>query len=224
MAGLNSNSFYNVRIKKPLCSLCWVDQFAFRRRTGGEPDEPAVADGLFWGWSLADILWHLRSRRLPPPVSESNHSQRSQGRSNSSPAVCCCCSPGWISLAVWGERCPLFLTQVENILLHDRGHYVLCDFGSAINRFQNPQTEGVPVVEEEIKKSVLWVCFHPLSFLSLLSISFISTLWQQVHNSVLPGPRDGQPLRWTGHYDKGRHMGRKTSPSCTTGYTVVLTV
>ncbi|XP_029112408.1 AP2-associated protein kinase 1-like isoform X6 [Scleropages formosus] len=42
--------------------------------------------------------------------------------------------------------------KVENILLHDRGHYVLCDFGSATNRFQNPQNEGVPVVEEEIKK------------------------------------------------------------------------
>ncbi|XP_034547712.1 AP2-associated protein kinase 1-like isoform X6 [Notolabrus celidotus] len=42
--------------------------------------------------------------------------------------------------------------KVENILLHDRGHYVLCDFGSATNRFQNPQIEGVPVVEEEIKK------------------------------------------------------------------------
>ncbi|XP_040011262.1 AP2-associated protein kinase 1-like isoform X4 [Xiphias gladius] len=42
--------------------------------------------------------------------------------------------------------------KVENILLHDRGHYVLCDFGSATNCFQNPQTEGVPVVEEEIKK------------------------------------------------------------------------
>ncbi|XP_069034127.1 AP2-associated protein kinase 1-like isoform X5 [Embiotoca jacksoni] len=42
--------------------------------------------------------------------------------------------------------------KVENILLHDRGHYVLCDFGSATNRFQNPQTEGVAVVEEEIKK------------------------------------------------------------------------
>ncbi|GAB0200351.1 AP2-associated protein kinase 1 [Grus japonensis] len=42
--------------------------------------------------------------------------------------------------------------QVENILLHDRGHYVLCDFGSATNKFQNPQTEGVNAVEEEIKK------------------------------------------------------------------------
>ncbi|XP_076010196.1 AP2-associated protein kinase 1 isoform X3 [Genypterus blacodes] len=42
--------------------------------------------------------------------------------------------------------------KVENILLHDRGHYVLCDFGSATNRFQNPQAEGVPDVEEEIKK------------------------------------------------------------------------
>lgn len=42
--------------------------------------------------------------------------------------------------------------QVENILLHDRGHYVLCDFGSATNKFQNPQTEGVNAVEDEIKK------------------------------------------------------------------------
>uniref|UniRef100_A0A8C9VV07 non-specific serine/threonine protein kinase n=1 Tax=Scleropages formosus TaxID=113540 RepID=A0A8C9VV07_SCLFO len=42
--------------------------------------------------------------------------------------------------------------KVENILLHDRGHYVLCDFGSATNHFQNPQNEGVAVVEEEIKK------------------------------------------------------------------------
>ncbi|XP_062817281.1 AP2-associated protein kinase 1 isoform X5 [Anolis carolinensis] len=42
--------------------------------------------------------------------------------------------------------------KVENILLHDRGHYVLCDFGSATNKFQNPQLEGVNAVEEEIKK------------------------------------------------------------------------
>lgn len=42
--------------------------------------------------------------------------------------------------------------KVENILLHDKGHYVLCDFGSATNKFQNPQTEGVAAVEEEIKK------------------------------------------------------------------------
>ncbi|XP_065103805.1 AP2-associated protein kinase 1 isoform X4 [Paramisgurnus dabryanus] len=42
--------------------------------------------------------------------------------------------------------------KVENILLHDRGHYVLCDFGSATNRSQNPLTEGVAAVEEDIKK------------------------------------------------------------------------
>ncbi|XP_055983792.1 AP2-associated protein kinase 1 [Sorex fumeus] len=42
--------------------------------------------------------------------------------------------------------------KVENILLHDRGHYVLCDFGSATNKFQNPQAEGVNAVEDEIKK------------------------------------------------------------------------
>uniref|UniRef100_A0A3Q4M5D8 non-specific serine/threonine protein kinase n=1 Tax=Neolamprologus brichardi TaxID=32507 RepID=A0A3Q4M5D8_NEOBR len=42
--------------------------------------------------------------------------------------------------------------KVENILLHDKGHYVLCDFGSATDKFQSPQTEGVAAVEEEIKK------------------------------------------------------------------------
>ncbi|XP_067290299.1 AP2-associated protein kinase 1 isoform X3 [Pseudorasbora parva] len=42
--------------------------------------------------------------------------------------------------------------KVENILLHDKGHYVLCDFGSATMKFQNPQSEGVTVVEDEIKK------------------------------------------------------------------------
>ncbi|XP_078421570.1 AP2-associated protein kinase 1-like isoform X2 [Cetorhinus maximus] len=42
--------------------------------------------------------------------------------------------------------------KVENILLHDKGHYVLCDFGSATNKFQNPQVEGVNAVEDEIKK------------------------------------------------------------------------
>uniref|UniRef100_A0A452E233 AP2-associated protein kinase 1 n=1 Tax=Capra hircus TaxID=9925 RepID=A0A452E233_CAPHI len=46
--------------------------------------------------------------------------------------------------------------KVENILLHDRGHYVLCDFGSATNKFQNPQTEGVNAVEDEIKKTSYW--------------------------------------------------------------------
>ncbi|KAF7252547.1 BMP-2-inducible protein kinase [Varanus komodoensis] len=43
--------------------------------------------------------------------------------------------------------------KVENILLNDSGNYVLCDFGSATNKFLNPQKDGVNVVEEEIKKS-----------------------------------------------------------------------
>uniref|UniRef100_A0A8C4QAH0 Protein kinase domain-containing protein n=1 Tax=Eptatretus burgeri TaxID=7764 RepID=A0A8C4QAH0_EPTBU len=44
------------------------------------------------------------------------------------------------------------LVQVENILLHDNGNYVLCDFGSATNQVLNPQVLGVTYVEEEIKK------------------------------------------------------------------------
>uniref|UniRef100_A0A8D1ATF7 AP2-associated protein kinase 1 n=1 Tax=Sus scrofa TaxID=9823 RepID=A0A8D1ATF7_PIG len=42
--------------------------------------------------------------------------------------------------------------KVENILLNDCGNYVLCDFGSATNKFLNPQKDGVNIVEEEIKK------------------------------------------------------------------------
>ncbi|KAH0615789.1 hypothetical protein JD844_026288 [Phrynosoma platyrhinos] len=42
--------------------------------------------------------------------------------------------------------------KVENLLLNDSGNYVLCDFGSATNKFLNPQKDGVSVVEEEIKK------------------------------------------------------------------------
>ncbi|XP_007433088.1 BMP-2-inducible protein kinase isoform X2 [Python bivittatus] len=42
--------------------------------------------------------------------------------------------------------------KVENLLLNDSGNYVLCDFGSATNKFLNPQKDGVSAVEEEIKK------------------------------------------------------------------------
>ncbi|XP_029456172.1 BMP-2-inducible protein kinase isoform X2 [Rhinatrema bivittatum] len=42
--------------------------------------------------------------------------------------------------------------KVENILLNDNGNYVLCDFGSATNKFLNPQKDGVNSVEEDVKK------------------------------------------------------------------------
>ncbi|XP_039614471.1 BMP-2-inducible protein kinase isoform X2 [Polypterus senegalus] len=42
--------------------------------------------------------------------------------------------------------------KVENILLNDHGHYVLCDFGSATHKVLNPQVDGVTIVEDEIKK------------------------------------------------------------------------
>ncbi|KAM9777198.1 BMP-2-inducible protein kinase [Neosynchiropus ocellatus] len=42
--------------------------------------------------------------------------------------------------------------KVENILLNDRGSYVLCDFGSATHRVLRPQRDGVSAVEDEIKK------------------------------------------------------------------------
>ncbi|XP_023233382.1 AP2-associated protein kinase 1-like [Centruroides sculpturatus] len=42
--------------------------------------------------------------------------------------------------------------KVENILLSDSGHYVLCDFGSATAKVLNSQLQGVNTVEEEIQK------------------------------------------------------------------------
>ncbi|XP_013776975.1 uncharacterized protein LOC106461676 [Limulus polyphemus] len=42
--------------------------------------------------------------------------------------------------------------KVENILISDSGHYVLCDFGSATAKVLNPQSHGVNAVEEEIAK------------------------------------------------------------------------
>ncbi|KAM8866760.1 BMP-2-inducible protein kinase [Synchiropus picturatus] len=42
--------------------------------------------------------------------------------------------------------------KVENILLNDRGSYVLCDFGSATHKVLQPHRDGVSAVEDEIKK------------------------------------------------------------------------
>lgn len=79
----------------------------------------------------------------------------------------------------------LSLWQVENILLHDKGHYVLCDFGSATNRFQSPQAEGVAAVEEEIKKFVSLFfacsCMVRLSVnISLLHLHCRTVEWVEV--------------------------------------------
>ncbi|XP_034243808.1 uncharacterized protein LOC117646752 [Thrips palmi] len=42
--------------------------------------------------------------------------------------------------------------KVENILVNEHGHYVLCDFGSATAKVLNPETQGVPAVQEELHK------------------------------------------------------------------------
>jgi len=42
--------------------------------------------------------------------------------------------------------------KVENILQSEKGHFVLCDFGSATARVLNPEKQGITMVDEEIKK------------------------------------------------------------------------
>ncbi|XP_041032244.1 AP2-associated protein kinase 1-like isoform X1 [Carcharodon carcharias] len=64
--------------------------------------------------------------------------------------------------------------KVENLLLHDSGSYVLCDFGSATNRFIHPQTEGVGAVEEEIKKYTT-LSYRAPEMVNLYSGKFITT-------------------------------------------------
>ena len=41
---------------------------------------------------------------------------------------------------------------MENILQSEKGHYVLCDFGSATARVLNPEKQGITAVDEDIKK------------------------------------------------------------------------
>ncbi|XP_023236354.1 AP2-associated protein kinase 1-like isoform X2 [Centruroides sculpturatus] len=42
--------------------------------------------------------------------------------------------------------------KVENILVSDSGHYVLCDFGSCATNIMDPQAQGIPAIEEEIRR------------------------------------------------------------------------
>jgi len=42
--------------------------------------------------------------------------------------------------------------KVENILQSEKGHFVLCDFGSATARVLNPEKQGITTVDEDIKK------------------------------------------------------------------------
>ncbi|KAM9821833.1 AP2-associated protein kinase 1 isoform 7-T7 [Syngnathus typhle] len=80
--------------------------------------------------------------------------------------------------------------KVENILLHDQGHYVLCDFGSATNHFQDPQTEGVPVVEEEIKKYTT-LSYRAPEMVNLYGGKVITTkadIWNSPIPAKLPEP------------------------------------
>lgn len=41
---------------------------------------------------------------------------------------------------------------MENILVSDSGHYVLCDFGSATGKVLSASSQGAAAVEEEIQK------------------------------------------------------------------------
>ncbi len=41
---------------------------------------------------------------------------------------------------------------MENILRSSKGHYILCDFGSATAKILDPKKQGITVVEEEIRK------------------------------------------------------------------------
>lgn len=59
-----------------------VDLFILCRWAGGESNEPAVTDRVHWSGGVTDLLWHMWGRRSSPPVQDSDHPSRSQGKSN----------------------------------------------------------------------------------------------------------------------------------------------
>ncbi|KAL5281342.1 BMP2K family protein [Megaselia abdita] len=69
--------------------------------------------------------------------------------------------------------------KIENILLTDEGHYVLCDFGSATSRVLNPEKHGVVFVEEEIQKYTTLSYRAPemLDLYNAKNISVKSDIW-----------------------------------------------
>lgn len=59
-------------------SLC-LTHFSCFRRSGGQPNEPAAADGLHRGRGAADLLRHLRRRRPAAPAQDAHRPQGPEG-------------------------------------------------------------------------------------------------------------------------------------------------
>ena len=71
------------------------------------------------------------------------------------------------------------MLQVENILQSDKGHFVLCDFGSATARVQNPEKLGIQIVDDDIKKYTTLSYRAPemVDLYSGLSITTKADIW-----------------------------------------------
>ena len=71
------------------------------------------------------------------------------------------------------------MLQVENILQSEKGHFVLCDFGSATARVQNPEKLGIQIVDDDIKKYTTLSYRAPemVDLYSGLSITTKADIW-----------------------------------------------
>ena len=88
------------------------------------------------------------------------------------------------------------LPQVENILQSDKGHFVLCDFGSATARVQNPEKQ---VITGFVNSTLLST--HVLCTTVLCCILRASKRLTMTSRSTRPSPTE--PQRWwtyTGEY------------------------
>ena len=86
--------------------------------------------------------------------------------------------------------------QVENILQSDKGHFVLCDFGSATARVQNPEKQ---VITGFVNSTLLST--HVLCTTVLCCILRASKRLTMTSRSTRPSPTE--PRRWwtcTGEY------------------------
>lgn len=82
----------------------------------------------------------------------------------------------------------------------------------------------VPLIDSRTHRQRVWQLWRRRSKSELLSSlqpllttetqKLIILLLNQIHYSVIPCSRDGQPLWWDDHHNKGRHLGEKDSVWC----------
>ena len=90
------------------------------------------------------------------------------------------------------------MLQVENILQSEKGHFVLCDFGSATARVQNPEKLGIQIVDDDIKK------YTTLSYRAPEMVDLYSGLSITTKADIWVGEAIGKDATMVGFWEKSQ--------------------